>query len=116
MVYPPMCVAAMPVEAVIAGSMPHVRRYATYALTVCVLPLPGSPVKNTFAPVFKIASASACFIGTFYLQSSRAKTKGGLCELHLSLSCFHSGDDDNDERDEEVEAVENHENERPEAK
>jgi len=57
MVIPPMCVAEMPVEAVIAGSMPRARKYATYSLIVCVLPDPGSPVKKTFAPVFNIDSA-----------------------------------------------------------
>jgi hypothetical protein len=52
-----MCVAAMPVEAVIAGSMLRARKYATYSLIVYVLPDPGSPVKKTFEPVFNIDSA-----------------------------------------------------------
>ena len=59
-VSPPICVAAMPVEAVIAGSMPHSRRNRTYRLMVCVFPAPGSPVRNTFVPVFNMANASSC--------------------------------------------------------
>src|ERR1700722_8710855 len=65
-VNPPICVAAMPVEAVTAGSIPCSRSHATNSLTVCVLPLPGSPVRNTFAPVFRIESASAWVIGLYY--------------------------------------------------
>src|SRR3989344_152373 len=61
-----MCVAAMPVEAVTAGSTPRSRNHATYLLIVCVLPLPGSPVRNTFNPVFSIASASSCVIARVY--------------------------------------------------
>src|SRR3989338_3378231 len=56
-VIPPICVAAIPVEAVIAGSMSLARKYVTYLLIVCVLPDPGSPVKKTFAPVFNIDNA-----------------------------------------------------------
>jgi hypothetical protein len=58
-VIPRIWVAAIPVEAVIEGSMLCFLRYATYSLTVCVLPLPGSPVRNTFAPVFKMERTSA---------------------------------------------------------
>jgi len=62
MVNPPICVAAIPVEAVTAGSTSCSRKYAAYSLITCVLPDPGSPVKKTFAPVLRIDNASDCFI------------------------------------------------------
>src|SRR3989344_3324831 len=58
----------MPVEAVIAGSTPRSRRYFTYVLTVCDFPLPGSPVRKTFTPVFNISSAPAWVIRAVCLK------------------------------------------------
>jgi hypothetical protein len=55
---PATCVAAIPVAAVIEGSTPEARSHATNSFIVCVFPLPGSPVRKTFAPVFNIVSAS----------------------------------------------------------
>ncbi len=52
-----MCVAAIPVEAVIATFIPAASSQLMYWLMTKVLPAPGSPVKNTFAPVLRISNA-----------------------------------------------------------
>ena len=52
------------VAAVTEGSMPEARSHATNSFIVCVLPLPDSPVRYTFAPVFNIVSASPWVIPT----------------------------------------------------
>lgn len=63
MVMPPTCVAAIPVDAVIATEIFLERKYETYVLMVYVFPAPGSPVKKTVLPVFKMFSAWVWVIG-----------------------------------------------------
>ena len=62
MVWPLICVAAMPVDAVTATFAPSARASRTNWLSTYVLPAPGAPVRNTFAPAFRMTSASDCRI------------------------------------------------------
>src|SRR5262249_22143379 len=82
MVIPCTWVAAIPVEAVTAGSTPRSRSHSMYLLIVCVLPLPGSPVKKTFTPSLSIESASSCVIGEALYQ--KANVSPGY-DLNMSL-------------------------------
>ena len=60
MVWPLICVEAMPVDAVTATLAPSARALRMNSLSTYVLPAPGAPVRNTFAPAFRIAIASDC--------------------------------------------------------
>src|SRR3989338_321635 len=84
MVLPSRCVAAMPVDAVIAGSKSCSRSQATYWLSTCVLPEPASPVRYTECPIFKISSACCCVISSLYQRGNnndKLAFDGGVLEL-----------------------------------
>ncbi len=67
-VIPPIWVAAIPVDAVTATGIFLLRKCDTSMFVVCVFPLPGSPVKKTWAPIFMIDNACSCVIGIYMMR------------------------------------------------
>ena len=80
MVWPLICVEAMPVDAVTATLAPSARALRMNSLSTYVLPAPGAPVRNTFAPAFRIAIASDCS-----MPSSSPVSSGGSPTLPSTI-------------------------------
>ncbi len=74
-VIPPICVAAIPVEAVTARAILCSRQYEIKRFTRNVFPLPAAPVRRIFFPIVRSVKAWSWFTLGVYEKSEKSQEK-----------------------------------------
>ncbi len=87
-VIPPIWVAAIPVEAVIATPIPCSWQYRINRLTRNVFPLPAAPVRNTLYPIESMSKASSWIMRMSVWKKGWKTIKNPSFEGFFIILCF----------------------------